>query len=66
MAFNIKLVSHSKLIKHLELNRDISNEIIRRLEIADTIQEEISDLEDKIGGLEMGIQDSINNLKDLI
>jgi len=66
MAFNIKLVSHKKLVNHLKLNRAVSNEIIRRLDIADTLKGEIADLEDKIGGLDMGIQDSINALKELI
>ena len=66
MAFNIKLVSHSKLVRHLKLNRDVTNEIIRRLDVSDEIQNELDDAETKVGDLEAEINSVIETLKALI
>lgn len=66
MSTKIQLIPHSKLIRYLELRRDVATEIIRRLDVADEIQGELDDAETKIGDLEMSIQDTIDNLRGLL
>lgn len=66
MSINIKLVSDAQLMKHVQLQADLLLEVIRRLAIVEDIQNQLDDAENKIDDLELGIQDSIDKMKELI
>ena len=66
MSTKIHEIPLHKLIKFLELKKDVANEIINRIQEVDTLRDELDDAETKVGDLELSIQDTIDNLKALI
>ncbi len=64
----IKLASipTERLIKFLSVKDDVLNEIIKRLEVSDSIQEDLDEAEYKLSDIETDIRDIVQQLEALI
>ncbi len=55
-----------QLIKFLSFKDDVLNEIIKRLEVSDSIQEDLDEAEYKLSDIETDIRDIVQQLEALI